>query len=176
MSSKVKAPDVGQVFSRRLQQSRKAAAWTQERLSDETGAVGQKVDRVAVSRIEAGSRSVSLSEALVITAALGLSLEHLLTPMGSDELMRVGSDASAPTFTSGDVSAWLHGDAPLPGQQDRFFWGMGPIGRNPVATALRGAVKHAEAAQDARQATKVAQAAIAQLQGLLPMLALDDED
>ncbi len=172
--SEASAPPVARVFGDRVRQSRKASAWTQGQLADATGEAGQRIDRAGISRIEANTRAVQLGEALIIAAALGVAPDHLIAPLGSDERMRLGTSDGAPTYTAGQVTAWLRGDAPLPGMPERYLWGMGPVGRNPVATALRGAVKHAEAAQDPRQAAKVAEAAIAVLQGLLPMLALDD--
>lgn len=166
-------PDVGKVFGERVRQSRKARAWTQEDLSRATKAAGQRIDRAVLSRIESNARAVQIGEALVIAASLGVALDYLLTPLDSDGRLTLGSDSGAPSFTAGEVSAWLLGDSSLPGLSSKYLWGAGPIGRNPVATGLRGLVKHAESAADARQAAKVARAGIALLQGLLPTLALD---
>jgi hypothetical protein len=60
------------------------------------------------------------------------------------------------------------GDAPLPipGVEDRFLWGVGPQGRNLLATVLRKFVKLAETAPPA-ELPAIAEEAAAAITGLV---------
>lgn len=168
------APHVAVVFGQRIRQSRKNRGWTQQDLAERAAALGEPLDRAVLSRVESGERGVQLSEALVLIAALDLAPDYALTPLGSDETMRLGSRPTAPTYTAGEVSAWMHGDQALPGTDPgRYLWGTGPRGSNPVASDLRGLVKHAETAASAAELVEVVEAGIARLQGALPGLRLD---
>ncbi len=145
-----------------------------QQLTTRLAEVGFPVDRMTVTRIEQGSRKVEIGEALALAAALDVAPAYLLTPLGSDEPMSV---AGAP-FTSGQVHAWIIGDAPLNApwaDPNHYLWGAGPMGRNFVATMLRGRVKHAEQASSSAELAQMVRDTITALRGLLPMLERETE-
>lgn len=163
------APTPGQVFARRVVESRRGRAWTMQQLTKRLAEVGFPVDRMTVTRIEQGSRRIEVGEALAVAAALDVAPAYLLTPLGSDEPMSVAGTQ----FTSGQVQAWIVGDAPLNAawaDPDHYMWGAGPMGRNFVASMLRGQVKQAERASSSAELAETVRDTITALKGLLPML------
>ncbi len=67
------------IFGRRLREVRKIAGVTQQQLADRMTAVGHKMHRSAIAKIEVGDRPASISEAVQIAAQLGTALMDLVT-------------------------------------------------------------------------------------------------
>lgn len=73
-------PDsVDAVFARRLRDVRGIAGLTQQQLADRMTAAGYKMFRSQIGKIENGDRPVTVGEATVLAAALGVELTELLT-------------------------------------------------------------------------------------------------
>lgn len=71
------------VFARRLKRLRDRRGWTQDELAEMLAEVGwSQVDRVQISKIETGTRRVSLDEAVMIAWALSVPPALLYLPLG----------------------------------------------------------------------------------------------
>src|SRR4051794_7495768 len=55
-----------------------------QELADRVKALGGKLDRAAIAKIESGTRNVSLDEALLLAAALDVAPVHLFFPLNDD--------------------------------------------------------------------------------------------
>jgi len=66
------------IFARRLREIRQLAGMTQQQLADRMTAVGHKMHRSAIAKIEVGNRPVSIGEA-VQSGQLGAPLMDLVT-------------------------------------------------------------------------------------------------
>lgn len=78
MTSDGTADETARLFGRGVALHRTAAGLSQRELSDLLRARGLSFDTAAISRIENGNRSVRLSEAVTIAAALNAPLEALV--------------------------------------------------------------------------------------------------
>jgi transcriptional regulator with XRE-family HTH domain len=72
------------IFARRLREVRRVAGVTQQQLSDRMTAVGHKMHRSAIAKIEVGDRPVSIGEAVQLAGQLGTTLMDLVTDARSD--------------------------------------------------------------------------------------------
>jgi transcriptional regulator with XRE-family HTH domain len=83
-----------------------------------------KLDASAITRLERGTRGVTLDDVLAIAAALGVSPLHLFVPLDNDERLDV-----APGLTAGvlDTRAWIRGQRPLrESDDDSLFYSHTP--------------------------------------------------
>jgi transcriptional regulator with XRE-family HTH domain len=71
------------IFARRLREVRQQAKTTQQQLAGRMTAVGHKMHRTAIAKIEVGARPVSIGEAVQLAGALGVPLMELVTDHGS---------------------------------------------------------------------------------------------
>lgn len=72
------------IFARRLREVRQTAGVTQQQLADRMTAVGHKMHRSAIAKIEVGDRPVSIGEAVQFAGQLGTTLMDLVTDTRSD--------------------------------------------------------------------------------------------
>ena len=68
----------------RLREVRQVAGVTQQQLADRMTAVGHKMHRSAIAKIEVGDRPVSIGEAVQLAGQLGTTLMDLVTDARSD--------------------------------------------------------------------------------------------
>jgi hypothetical protein len=71
-----------------------------------------------IARIETRARGVSLDEALILAAALDVSLLHLIAPREDNEMVQVTPEVTVLTW---EFRSWLRGIDPLPGQDEQAF-------------------------------------------------------
>lgn len=65
----------------RIRQARNDRAMSQQKLCDELGRLGQWADQPYISWLENDERKPSLDMVLALSAALGVSVEHLTEPL-----------------------------------------------------------------------------------------------
>jgi len=109
----------GECFAERLREVRAHKRWTQDDLARRLNELEFPLDRVAISKIEKGRRSVKLEEALAIAYALDVSPNHLFTSY--DQETRVRVVAGERPFVPGVVRRWIAGYWTLPEQDQVFF-------------------------------------------------------
>ena len=114
-----------EVFREQLRTVRRFKGWTQQQLADALADVGVKLDATAITRLERGTRGVTLDDVIAIAAVLGVSPLHLFVPLGNgDSTLDI-----APGLTAGaaDVRAWIRGQLPLRvGDDDSLFYLQAP--------------------------------------------------
>lgn len=102
------------------------------RIAEDTGA---KLDRYAISKIEAGTRKVTVDEWLHLAYSLGVPPLLLLLPLGEDDTAAIGPDVELPPLLAW---RWISGEQP-PTSSDRYAvrpaeWNTA---HGPVAVYLR---------------------------------------
>jgi transcriptional regulator with XRE-family HTH domain len=105
------APRPSQVLARQLREMRERQRLTQQELAEEiVQRTGAPFDRVTVSVIESGKRNISLDEAFVLAAALGVRPANLFFPLDDAEDVQIypGLKVSA-----ADARLWLRGLRPI---------------------------------------------------------------
>ncbi len=120
---------VSEVLSHRVRRYREGLGWSQERLADETRALGHPLGRVTIARIEAVSTArrkgkptptrvdnISLVDALVLAVALNVPPPLLFLPLGEEERV-----ALTPTMKLHPHLAldWITGEGPLVQEEDQ---------------------------------------------------------
>lgn len=99
------------------------------------GDTATRLDRVSLSKIESGTRRVTLEEALAIACALEVAPPHLFVPReagASVSLVPVG-----PVERAEDVWLWATGRRPLPEQEQAPYRAAAP--RHSEAVLATGA-------------------------------------
>lgn len=88
-------------------EARKQRGWTQQDVAGRVAALGMNLSHATLSKLEAGSRGVSLDEALALSAALNVSPATLI----SGALAGINEIAVADSFalSSSAVKRWLCG-------------------------------------------------------------------
>jgi transcriptional regulator with XRE-family HTH domain len=85
------------IFARRLREFRLLANTTQQELAGRMTAVGHKMHRSAIAKIEVGERPVSIGEAVQFAGFLGVPLTEMVTDPGAttdeDRLYRARLEA-----------------------------------------------------------------------------------
>lgn len=81
-----------QTFARRLKRFRERRGWTQDILAGELSNVGWRVDRAQIAKIEAGTRKISLDEAVTIGWAFGLPPALLYLPLGESQHVAIAPE------------------------------------------------------------------------------------
>lgn len=109
----------GECFAERLREVRAHKRWRQDDLASRLGELGFPLDRVAISKIEKGRRSVKLEEAMAIAYALDVSPNQLFTSYDQETRVRVVAEKRP--FVPGVVRRWIAGYWTLPDQDDKFF-------------------------------------------------------
>lgn len=109
-----------QVFGERLGAiRRRREGWTQAYLAERVSDFGETIDRGTIAKIETGRRGVSLNEALVLSAALGVSPIFLFFPTDPHEKVAIGDSVRAP---AGAARKWVQGYRPLKMDDDLKMW------------------------------------------------------
>jgi len=113
-----------EVFRARLREVRRLKGWTQQQLADALAAAGVKLDASGITRMERGTRGVTLDDVIAIAAALGVSPLHMFVPLDNDEALNVAPGLTADTV---NVRAWIRGQRPLRDtDDDRLFYAQTP--------------------------------------------------
>jgi transcriptional regulator with XRE-family HTH domain len=109
----------GEIFGRRVRESRAALGWTQQQLADRLTEIGRKTDRATIARTEKGQTLAALDMVIAIAAALHVPPVHLLVPLDDDETValtpKLPVDAPA-------ARAWIRGRGLLPGEDLLDIW------------------------------------------------------
>ena len=72
-----------------------------------------------VSRLERGSRGISVDECVALAVALDTSPAHLLTPLDPNQTMALTPNLVVEVTTA---RQWIGGQKPLPNQDGAAFW------------------------------------------------------
>src|SRR5262245_255345 len=102
-----------EVLAARVVAARKRRGLTQQQLADRLGEIlGRRVDRVTISKLEAGgTRSdASVEELFGLAIALNVGPVHLLVPLDDDEAVDVVPELTVPAPLMRD---WIRGGRPL---------------------------------------------------------------
>jgi transcriptional regulator with XRE-family HTH domain len=116
-------PTPTEVFRARLREVRRLKNWTQADLAAALAGTGLDLGEPAVTRMERGSRGVSLDEAIAISAVLGVSLLHMVVPLEDGTDSRLTPRMSAAVT---DARAWARGQRPLREEDERLFYAQTP--------------------------------------------------
>lgn len=143
------APSPTDIFRTQVRKVRQALGLSQQELAERLTALNGHVDRVTVVRTESGARGVSIDEAILYAAALGVSPVKLLTPDPADEMVAIAPHLEVPARRA---RRWLRGKEPLPGQnEETFYTQVEDEGKNmDVIQMERVAEKMLDAARAAR--------------------------
>jgi 8-oxo-dGTP pyrophosphatase MutT (NUDIX family)/transcriptional regulator with XRE-family HTH domain len=113
-----------EVFRVRLREVRRLKGWTQQQLADALVAAGVKLDASAVTRLERGTRGLSLDDVIAIAAVLGVSPLHMVVPLNGATSLDVTPEIAAEPAA---VRAWMRGQLPLRDTDDeRLFYTQTP--------------------------------------------------
>ena len=117
-------PSPEETLQGRLKELRQARGYSARRLAERLQGTGVKLGRAAISKIEAGQRSVSVDEAFALAWALDASPLALLLPPGWEETGK--HEGEQVTIAGRSVPAnlaadWIKGEAPIPEQAAVFF-------------------------------------------------------
>ena len=90
-----------------------------EKLEQKVKALGGKLDRAAISKIENKTRGVSLDEALLLAAALDVAPVHLFISLDDEDLIQVAPGLEpVPADVARD---WVRGRQPLPATNEKNY-------------------------------------------------------
>jgi transcriptional regulator with XRE-family HTH domain len=118
MARQRKTSTISGLFAEQLAAVRQRKRWSQQELAERLTQMGHPTDRTTIARTETGKRGISLEDAVLYAAALGVPLVALMTPRDDRQVQltprhRVLGD----TFR-----AWVLGEQMLSGDDDlRFF-------------------------------------------------------
>jgi transcriptional regulator with XRE-family HTH domain len=132
-----------QLFGRQLAELRAAIGLTQRELVQRLEErLGVKMDPATLARIEkADGKRVTLDEAFVLAAGLGVSPLHLMAPRAGNGTLRIGENSH---YHFHEIREWLRGRAPLSdsSEDDRDAWRLG----QPPDKALQQSLAASQAA------------------------------
>jgi 8-oxo-dGTP pyrophosphatase MutT (NUDIX family)/transcriptional regulator with XRE-family HTH domain len=111
-----------EVFRARLREVRRLKGWTQQQLADELASLGVRLDASGITRMERGTRGVTLDDVIAIAAALGVSPLHMIVPL-DDNGAQLTPSLTVPTA---DARAWLRGQLPLDQADEHLFYAQTP--------------------------------------------------
>lgn len=101
------APEsISEVARRRVQEVREIRRLSLRDLSARLVALGHRIDKTTLSRIERGDREITLPELDALALALGVSPLSLTCPTDDAAPMRVGTTVTRP---AGTIRAWRRG-------------------------------------------------------------------
>ncbi len=103
-----------EVFRRRLRETRRALDLTQVDLAARVTAQGGVMTQTTITRLERGSRAVTVDELFSLAAALDVSPLALLLPLDSDVSLRLDRHVVTPR----QLVDWVVGREPLRGWGD----------------------------------------------------------
>ncbi|MDV9170945.1 helix-turn-helix transcriptional regulator [Streptomyces sp. W16] len=118
------AADPVATISARVKELRTRKGWTGADLGRQMTARGIRWDRSIVANLENGRRAtVSVSELLALARVFDVAPVHLLVPV-QEQPFRVAEDEVYPARR---VRAWIRGESPLPGTDERIFRSEVPL-------------------------------------------------
>jgi|GraSoiStandDraft_41_1057321.scaffolds.fasta_scaffold1556533_1 transcriptional regulator with XRE-family HTH domain len=115
-------PKPSEVFRARLREVRRLKGWTQADLASALAAAGMNLGEPAITRMERGTRGLSLDEAVAIAAVLGVSPLHMIVPLDDDS----AQIAPGRTVSTADARAWIRGLTPLIQADEQLFYALTP--------------------------------------------------
>lgn len=112
------------VIARRVKELRGARGWTSAQLGEAVSKHGVQWDRFTVASLENGKRqNVTVAELLALALTLGVAPVNLLVPLDDRPyLVTPGRVESADA-----VRAWIRGEEPLAGVDERTFLAESPL-------------------------------------------------
>lgn len=126
--------DPVQAVAARVSELRKRKGMTAAEVGRRMTAHGVKWDRFTVANLESGKRqSVTLTEWLALARVLDVSPLHLLVPLEEVEFS-VTPDEALPASR---VRAWVRGQEPLPGTDQRIFRSEVPLDELQAPVEMR---------------------------------------
>ncbi len=87
---------MAETFAARVREVRNRRGWSQRELAERVTAAGRPMNASAVTKIEGGTQGVSLNDALVLAAVLGVAPIHMIVPMDGDLPPRRGPASGRP--------------------------------------------------------------------------------
>lgn len=121
--------EVRVVFAQRLREARDARRWTQQQLADAVAAIGARLDRTTIAKLEKGQREAHVKELVSLAAALDVSPMHLLLPWRLDAEVKLAPKLTVDGF---DALKWASGQRPLAEANRRTYDFMAPGVRTVV--------------------------------------------
>jgi transcriptional regulator with XRE-family HTH domain len=107
------------IFSERLRETRINRDWSQADLSELCRKAGLRLNRVAITKLEAGERRPRLNEVIGLAAVLGVSPVQLFTPRHH----RVRMAVTPKRLEDGaDVRSWCYLEGPLDPRDEQFYF------------------------------------------------------
>lgn len=126
-----------QVFAGYLREARERKGWSQRDLvAHLEEQFGVRMDPATIARLETEQRGLSLDEAFMLSALLGVAPLHMMVPReAEDVLIHTEDDAEGPTFGARQVRSWVTGELYLRDDDDPlFFIQQAPKGTYDVET------------------------------------------
>jgi transcriptional regulator with XRE-family HTH domain len=111
-------PAPSEVFGPQLARYRQRMQWTTERLSEELASLGVTMHPSAVTKIERGTRRVTLDEAMALSAALNVPLVLFLLPLRDREVVEVAPKLKVNPWLA---LGWLLGEQPIRNREITFW-------------------------------------------------------
>jgi transcriptional regulator with XRE-family HTH domain len=108
-----KASSVGEVVGRHVRSYRQKLGWRQQDLADETSKLGHPINRVSLTKLEAGgtrAANVSLVDTMVLAAALNVPPPLLFLPLGEEDVVAITPAVKVHPHI---VLDWVTGEAPF---------------------------------------------------------------
>lgn len=110
------------ILGEQLSNIRARQGWTAEQFADRVVELGgPRLDRATISRIEGGHRGVSLDEALILAAALGVAPVNLFVPMADTTYPAPVQLTRAIQVGAQEFRNWVRGNSQLRGLDDKLF-------------------------------------------------------
>lgn len=108
----------------RVKQLRGARGWTAVELGERLTKLGIRWDRFTVTSLENGKRqNVTVDELLALARVFDVAPVHMLVPFGDGSAPVTPVESQPPS----DVRAWIRGERPLPGTNERIFRSEVPL-------------------------------------------------
>ncbi|MFF7690564.1 helix-turn-helix domain-containing protein [Streptomyces syringium] len=150
----------------RVKELRGRRGWTAAQLGEALGKHGVRWDRFAVANLENGKRqNVTVQELIALALALDVAPVNLLVPLDDRPYQLTPTRAEG----ADTVRAWVRGEEPLPGTDERTF--MGEVSTKDLQEQRRYLSFF-----DLEKIAKERQAAAAQsFESHIPMEPLDEE-
>ncbi len=150
------------VLAELLPQVRARADLSAQQLADRVSAIGGKLDRAAISKIESRTRNVSLDEALLLAVALDVAPVHLFIPRDNDDTIELAPALAAPDAAR--AREWFRGHEQLPLQNEKTYRTEVPDSEWEAARQpSRRELDAANAWESARRRLKVAERVVSML-------------
>ncbi len=122
-------------FGEQMKQAREARRWTQQDLSDDLKEMGiPNMDPSKIAKIENHIRDISLDEALMIAAALGVCPIHLFVPREDRDWLKLTPKV---TLAPRVARKWMRGEAPLQEDDTKTYFSEVPAMEFLVSLAKR---------------------------------------